>query len=40
LEEVKPKNGESYHRVVVGYFDSYISDRREKEYIRRIKNGM
>ena len=34
LEEVTPKQGEKYHRVVVGYFDSYLSDRREKEYIK------
>ncbi len=40
LEEVTPKSGEKYYRVVVGYFDSYISDRREKEYIKGIKNGM
>ncbi len=37
LEEVKPKNGPFYHRLVVGYFDAYLSDRREKEYIKVIK---
>lgn len=34
LERVIPKSGEPYHRLVVGYFDAYISDRREKEYIK------
>ena len=36
LEEVKPRKGVPYHRVVVGYFDAYITDRREKEYIKVI----
>src|SRR3989344_583090 len=36
LEEVFPDNEKSYYRVVVGYFDAYISDRREKEYIKLI----
>jgi len=34
LEKVIPKNGEKYHRVVVGYLDAYISDRREEEFIK------
>jgi|TARA_Y100000310_G_scaffold177911_2_gene177889 predicted nucleotidyltransferase len=34
LELVTPKNGEKYYRVVIGYFDSYTSDRREKEFIK------
>jgi predicted nucleotidyltransferase len=34
LEEVTPQNGEKYHRVVLGYFDAYTSDRREKEFMR------
>ena len=34
LELVTPKNGEKYYRIVVGYFDAYVSDRREKEYIK------
>ena len=34
LERVKPKEGEAYYRLVVGYFDSYITERREKEYIK------
>ncbi|MBS3097314.1 hypothetical protein J4209_00800 [Candidatus Woesearchaeota archaeon] len=37
LEKVEPKNKDSYYRVVVGYFDAYISDRRENEYIRVVK---
>ncbi len=36
LEKVVPKKGEVYHRIVVGYFDSYISDRREKEFIKTV----
>ena len=36
LEEVIPAHGKSYHRVVVGYFDSYLNERREKEFIRLI----
>jgi len=37
LEKVIPKTGESYYRVVVGYFDAYVDERREKEFIRTIK---
>lgn len=33
LELVKTKAGK-YYRIVVGYFDAYISDRREKEFIK------
>src|SRR3989344_1042705 len=36
LEKVSPKNGEPYYRVVLGYFDSYLNDRIEKEYIKPI----
>ena len=36
LEKVEPKKGEPYYRVVVGYFDSYVCDRREKEFIKVI----
>lgn len=36
LEKVTPKEGESYYRVVVGYFDAYVSERREKEYIKVV----
>lgn len=36
LEEVKPLNGKPYLRLVVGYFDSYLSERREKEFIKVI----
>ena len=40
LELVKPKKGENYYRVVIGYFDSYVGDRRELEYIKSGgKNG-
>ncbi len=34
LELVKPKKGEKYYRVVVGYFDAYLNERREKEFIK------
>lgn len=39
LESVKTKDGKQYYRIVIGYFDAYISDRREKEYIMVINNG-
>lgn len=36
----QPRKGEQYYRIVVGYFDSYTSDRREKEFIKaEIKEG-
>ena len=34
LELATGKKGKKYYRIVVGYFDSYISDRREKEFIK------
>jgi len=34
LELVKPKQGEKYYRLVVGYFDAYLNERREKEFIK------
>lgn len=37
LEEVTPLHGEKYHRLVIGYFDAYISNRREQEYMRVTK---
>lgn len=33
LEEVTDPDGKKAHRVVVGYFDAYLSSRREREYI-------
>jgi predicted nucleotidyltransferase len=36
LEKVTRKDGSTYYRVVVGYFDAYISKRREEEYIKPI----
>jgi len=36
LEEVTPKYGEKYYRLVVGYFDTYLSERRGKEYIKIV----
>jgi len=32
LELVRPRQGEKYYRIVAGYFDAYLSDRREKEF--------
>ncbi len=37
VEEVKTKQGEKYHRVVIGYFDSYLDERRDNEYIKVIE---
>ncbi len=37
VEEVKAKHGEKYRRVVIGYFDSYLDERRDREYIRVIE---
>ncbi len=34
LELVTPKEGEAYYRLTVGYFDAYVSERREQEYIK------
>lgn len=36
VEEVTPKSGEKYYRVVIGYFDSYLNGRRDDEYIKVI----
>jgi len=36
LELVTPKKGKQYYRVVVGYFDAYLNDRREKEFIKSL----
>ena len=38
LELVKQKNGGKYYRIVVGYFDAYINERREKEFIKSEVN--
>ena len=34
LERVAPKEGKAYYRIVIGYFDAYVSDRREKEFMK------
>ncbi len=36
LEEATGQDGNSYYRVVVGYFDAYVSERREQEYIKVV----
>ncbi len=38
LERVTPRQGKKFYRIVVGYFDSFLSDRRKREYIKTIKN--
>ncbi len=37
LEDVTPEQGAPYQRLVIGYLDAYLSDRREKEYIKVIE---
>jgi len=37
LEEVTPVDGEKYYRVMTGYFDSYINERRDREYIKLVR---
>ncbi len=34
LEMVTPKRGSKYYRIVVGYFDAYVGERREMEFIQ------
>ncbi len=34
VEEVTPKSGKKYYRIVIGYFDSYLNGMRDKEYIK------
>jgi len=36
LERVEPKQGEPYYRIVIGYLDSYITERREQEQMKVI----
>ncbi len=36
LERVRPKKGPEYYRVVVGYFDAYLNERREKEFVKAV----
>tara|TARA_Y100000310_G_scaffold267407_1_gene279388 strand:+ start:10224 stop:11291 length:1068 start_codon:yes stop_codon:yes gene_type:complete len=38
IEEVTPKSGERYYRLVIGYFDSYLTERRDEEYIKVIED--
>ena len=37
LEKVKSKDGEFY-QIVIGYFDTYTSERGEKEYLKALIN--
>ena len=34
LELVAPKKGAKYYRLVIGYFDAYLNERREKEFVK------
>ncbi|MEK6943404.1 MAG: hypothetical protein AABX00_05050 [Nanoarchaeota archaeon] len=36
VEEVKPKRGPVYYRIVMGYFDSYLTEKRDNEYMRVV----
>ena len=36
VEQVTPNSGETYNRLVLGYFDSYIQNRRDNEYIKTV----
>jgi predicted nucleotidyltransferase len=36
VEEVT-SNGEEYHRIVMGYFDSYINGKRDQEYMKILE---
>jgi len=38
LEKVKPQNPEKeeYYQIVIGYFDTYTTDRGEKEYMKAL----
>lgn len=37
VEEVGSKDGGKYNRLVIGYFDSYLDERRDNEYIKVIE---
>ncbi len=39
VEKVTRKHGEPYHRIVVGYFNTYMSEKRNEEYIRVVQDG-
>ncbi|MBW2990871.1 hypothetical protein KY348_04145 [Candidatus Woesearchaeota archaeon] len=36
LEKVKTKQGEEYYQVVIGYMDTYTTDRGELEYMKAL----
>jgi len=36
LEEVTSEKRDKFYQVVIGYFDTYVNDRGEKEYIKKI----
>ncbi|MEK6869653.1 MAG: hypothetical protein AABX63_05320 [Nanoarchaeota archaeon] len=36
VEEVTQKNGKKYYRIVIGYFGSYLNQRRDNEYIKVV----
>ncbi|PIN76969.1 hypothetical protein COV17_00255 [Candidatus Woesearchaeota archaeon CG10_big_fil_rev_8_21_14_0_10_36_11] len=36
LEKVTPKIGTAYYQIVIGYFDTYITERGKKEYLKVV----
>ncbi|MBT4935460.1 hypothetical protein HOL21_03360 [Candidatus Woesearchaeota archaeon] len=34
LEKVTPQEGEPYYQIVIGYFDTYTTDRGKEEYLK------
>ena len=36
VEEVTQEDGKKYYRVVIGYFGSYLNQRRDNEYIKLV----
>lgn len=39
LEKVEKPGSGAYYRIVVGYFDTYLTERREREFIKVVNNG-
>lgn len=38
LEKVIPMQGDSFYQLVLGYFDAYVNERGEKEYLKKLIN--
>ena len=39
LEKVIPESGESFYQLVIGYMDTYTTDRGEKEYLKVVRSN-